>query len=168
MQPLNYFSFTGASCRTVANEGQYVGQVDGPCGICESTTTPGWLVVCDQGNGRIQEIPLDGRSGAPHCRVMVQFTDGTYPHGITSCGDGTTDYIITDSAYGQQNRVLRISGVDGHPIWTAGSTRGSGPHQFYFPSDVKMLLDGRVVVADTINHRLQVLDAATGTFLQQL
>jgi hypothetical protein len=34
--------------------------------------------------------------------------------------------------------------------------------------DVKMLLDGRVAVADCGNNRLQVLDAATGAFLQQL
>ena len=102
-------------------------------------------------------------SGAP-LASWVQFTDGTKPYAITPCGDGTTDYIITDTAH---RRVLRISAVDGHPIWTVGSL-GSGPHEFYYPHDVKMLLDGRVVVADTYNNRLQVLDAATGAFLQQL
>ena len=134
--------------------------------MCESTTTPGKIVVCDWGNKRIQEMPLDG-SGAPHCRVLVQFTDGIQPFAITPCGDGTTDYIITDCAHHQQHRVLRISGVDGHRIWTAG-VYGSGPQQFDFPYDVKMLLDGRVIVADFYNHRLQVLDAATGAFLQPL
>ena len=106
---------------------------------------------------------------ALHCRVVKQLTtvDLTRSYGITACGDGTTDYIITDYTYGQQHRVLRISGVDGHPIWTAGSF-GNGPHQFTSPFDVKMLLDGRVAVVDHNNHRLQVLDAATGTFLQQL
>ena len=160
----DYLSFTGANGRTVAPFGTDVGKVDYPRGMCESTTTPGKIVVCDLANKRIQEMPLDG-SGAPHCRVLVQFSDGTQPYTITLCGDGTTDYIITDW---YQHRVLRISGVDGHPIWTAGSTLGDGPHQFKSPYDVKMLLDGRVVVADCENHRLQVLDAATRTCLQQL
>ena len=160
----DYPSFTGTNGRIVASVGKAVGQVNNPRGMCESTTTPGKIVVCDRWNNRIQEMPLDG-SGAPYCRVLVQFTDGTKPYGITPCGDGTTDYIITD--WGQQQRVLRISGVDGHPIWTVGSY-GTGPQQFNDPYDVKMLLDGRVAVADCNNHRLQVLDAATGTFLQQL
>ena len=93
--------------------------------------------------------------------MLKQFDDDTEPWAITPCGDGTTDYIITE------HRVMRISGVDGHPIWTAGSY-GSGPQQFDWPFDVKMLLDGRVAVTDYYNKRLQVLHAATGTFLQQL
>ena len=158
-----YLSFTEANGRIVAKEGKAVGQVIQPRGMCESTTTPDKIAVCDYASKRIQEMPLDG-SGAPHCRVVAQFDDATYPFCITPCGDGTTDYIITNWG---QHRVLRISGVDGHPIWTAGSY-GSGPQQFDWPFDVKMLLDGRVAVADYANHRLQVLDAATGTFLQQL
>ena len=134
----------------------------GSCGMCESTTTPGMIVVCDNGNNRIQELSLDG-GGAPH--VLVQFTEDICPFDITPCGDGTTDYIITDTA---NNRVLRISGVNGSIIWTAGSRAGSGPHQLNSPSDVKMLLDGRAAVTDCGNNRIQVLDAATGTFLQQM
>ena len=159
----DYPSFTKTNRRVVAKYGEDVGQVNCPRGMCESTTTPGMIVVCDARNNPIQEMPLDG-SGASHCRVLVQFIDGTRPWAITPCGDGTTDYIIIDW-YPQ--RVLRISGVDGHRIWTAGSW-GSGPHQFNGPYDVKILLDGRVAVADRDNNRLQVLDAVTGAFLQPL
>ena len=162
----DYLSLTEENHRIVAKKGIAVGQVHYPRGMCESSTTPGHIIVCDRTNKRIQEMPLDG-SDAPHCRVLMQFTDDTKPYGITPCGDGTTDYIITDYAYGQQHRVLRISGVDGSGIWTAGS-KGRDTHQFYYPSDVKMLLDGRVAVANQYNNRLQMLDVATGVFLQQL
>ena len=77
------------SPRIVARSGSNVGQVDDPIGMCESTTTPDKIVVCDSHNRRIQEMPLDG-SGAPHCRVVVQFTDGT----VVAMAPQTTSSLI--------------------------------------------------------------------------
>ena len=79
-------------------------------------------------------------------------------------GDCTPAYLVTDNG---KHRLLRISGVDGSIVWVAGSW-GDGPQQFSFPSDVAVLLDGRVVVADSWNHRIQVLDTATGRFIEQM
>ena len=167
-------------CRLVAPFGDGEGQVSWALGVCESTTSPGHIVVCDTNAHCIKEFQLpnvtDGSTqliegeGAPHCRVVMQFTDGTCPEGITPCGN---DYIITDfgDIKSAHHRVMRIS--SGRVVWTAGRTFDehdslSDSNRFHWPCDAKMLLDGRVVVADNMNNRLQVLDAATGEILQHL
>jgi len=132
-----------------ANQGHAVGQVTCPYFMCESTD--GGIMVCDTGSKRIQEFFLDGRPP----RVVIQFNDGTYPMGIARCDNGA--YIVADNA---KHRVMRI---DGRATikWTVG-TPGNGKDQFNSPCGVAILLDGRVVVADAGNNRLQVLNADTG------
>ncbi len=51
-------------------------------------------------------------------------------------------------------QVLRYS--DGAHVRTIGS-QGSGNGQFFFPQGIAVDGDGRMVVVDTCNHRLQVL-----------
>ena len=132
-----------------ANGGNAVGQVSDPYFMCESTD--GGIMVCDNGSKRIQELFLDGRPP----RVVIQFNDGTQPTGIVRCDNG--DFIVADY---NKHRVMRI---DGRATikWTVG-TLGNGKDQFNSPYGVAILLDGRVVVADCANNRLQVLNADTG------
>ena len=135
--------------RTIANTGAAVGQVINPTFMCESYD--GNIMVSNHNNKRMQEFFLDDRPP----RVVVQFNDGTFPRGITQCGNG--DYIVADYA---KHRVMRMDS-NGTIKWTVGS-QGNGRDQFTYPYGVAMLLDGRVVVADCHNHRLQVLNANTG------
>ena len=134
----------------IANNGTGVGAVSNPYGICESVD--GGIMVCDYSNNRIQELFLDGR--AP--RVVVAFQDCTTPFAITRCE--AADYIVTDDA---KHRVFRMDG-QGTIKWTTGGAQGSGVNQFNQPYGVTVLMDGRVVVADCSNNRLQVLRADTG------
>ena len=115
------------------------------------------IVVCDYYNYRIQEFYLDGRPP----RVVVKYTDGTRPMGIALCDNG--DYIVTDDG---KHRVLRID-HNGATKWAVGS-EGSGRDQFMYPQGVCILLDGRVVVADRSNNRLQVLNAETSAVVGTL
>lgn len=175
LSPRDHSSFTEVNRHTFASIGEDVGQVDNPRGMCHSTTTPGFIFVCDKKNHRIQEFSLgdvdnpteSGRDRAPHCRVVVQFPDDIEPYGITACGDGSTDFIITHAANSHldHHRAMRINGVDGKIMWT---THGDALPQFSIPFDVKVLLDGRVVLADCYNNQLHILDPATGEILQQL
>lgn len=140
----------------IANRGKDVGQVYDASSMCLAHAGES-VMVCDSYNGRIQEFYLDERPP----RVAVQYTDGTKPNGITRYDNG--DYIVADSAH---HRVMRI-GQNGATKWAVG-TRGSGRDQFTCPRSVCILSDGRIVVADLINNRLQVLNADTGDALSTL
>lgn len=55
-----------------------------------------------------------------------------------------------------QNRVAML-GLNGTPFGSFG-TRGAGPGQFNFPTNIARTADGRLLVTDTMNFRVQVLD----------
>ncbi len=122
--------------------------------------------MSDSTNNRIQEFSLDGSQPA---RVVAQFKENSDPHGIAACGDETNDYIVV--LFGA-NQVTRIGSVDGSARvrWTVG-TKGSGTDNLSNPYGVVVLpngQNGQAVVADQCNNRLQVLDAKTGRFINQL
>ncbi len=119
--------------------------------------------MSEYGNDRIQEFSLD-RLQRP--RVVAQFEriSRLTGMGIASCGDGTQDYIV---ALLNNHQVARISGVDGRRVWTVG-TKGDGVGQFYYPEGIAVLPNGRIIVADSFNHRLQILDFRTGRFIKQI
>lgn len=142
--------------RIIAGEGENVGQVNCPYFMCLSHTGES-IVVCDNEDSRIQEFFLDGRP----TRVIVQYTDGTQPLGVALRDNG--DYIVTDRA---DHRVMRID-QNGILKWAVGSY-GHGPNEFDCPHGVCILSDDRVVVADLINNRLQVLNGDTGAVLGAL
>ena len=142
--------------RIIARQGGDLGQVFDPYAMCLSHTGDS-IIVCDHGNNRIQELYLDDREP----RVVVQFSDDTRPYGVALCDNG--DYIVTDDG---SHRVLRIDS-NGTTKWATGSY-GSGPDQFSNPDGVCVLSDGRVVVADHGNNRLQVLDVDTGAVVGTL
>lgn len=55
-----------------------------------------------------------------------------------------------------ENRVVML-GLNGTSFGTFG-TRGAGPGQFNFPTNIARMADGRLLVTDTMNFRVQVLD----------
>jgi hypothetical protein len=92
------------------------------------------------------------------------------PVGLSISASG--DVLIADSG---GNRVVRLAAAAGYALdssFGAGGIvgeAGDGPGQFASPSDVAVLVDlasgaQRIVVSDTGNHRLQVLDEH-GAFL---
>jgi len=68
---------------------------------------------------------------------------------------------VTDSSL---HVVKCYSDVDGHEVRTIGS-RGDGPGQFNFPTNVALDRQGRIYVADTFNFRVQIFEA-DGTFVK--
>jgi len=142
----------GAHIRTIGSRGSGNGQFGGGnCGV--AFDSEGNLVVADYGNDRVQ---------------VLRYSDGTHLLTIGSLGTGAGQFIgpsgVAFDAAGhiivvQANhrvQVLRYS--DGAPVRTIGS-RGSGNGQFNTPrGGVAIDSDGRIVVADTLNHRVQVLE----------
>jgi DNA-binding beta-propeller fold protein YncE len=100
------------------------------------------LLVAEYDSGTLRIITADDTSRLEH---VVQG-----PAGLDACADGTA-YVAESRAH----RILRIPGDGTAPI--AIGSHGDGPGRFRTPLDVDVHAD-RMVVADTGNDRIQVLD----------
>jgi len=143
----------GAYIRTIGSSGRGNGQFGGSYGGV-AFDSEGNLVVADGGNHRVQ---------------VLRYSDGTHLRTIGSEGAGAGQFhspsgvafdaaghIVVVEAGINCVQVLRYS--DGAHVRTIGS-RGSGNGQFNNPcGGVAIDSDGRIVVADTDNHRVQVLE----------
>ncbi|MCH2141555.1 MAG: NHL repeat-containing protein [Phycisphaerales bacterium] len=114
-----------------------------------------FVAVADTGHDRIQLYEHNGR----HIGTLPQ-TDWELrgPQGVAI--DDLDRIWITDT---EQHRVLCIK-KDGSVVHRIG-TWGTFPGHFMQPTGIDAH-DGRVVVADQLNHRIQVFDAETGTLTE--
>jgi hypothetical protein len=135
--------------------------------------------------------PQTGGDGYGHC--LKQFNiNGDYLGSIGTCGidsqgsdlnpvqfDRVTDIAfdakgnlwVTDGDIdGLNNRVLQIEQSSGNvlQVWSAPQNKaGNGEKEFNLPHSIDIDTCDRVWVADTLNHRVQII-ATDGTFLQEL
>ena len=142
-------------------------QFDGPRGIARDAD--GNLYVADTNNHRIRKIAPSGTvstlagSGAPG------FTDGVgttaqfdSPEGVVATTDGTV--YLADT----QNHAIRRIDPDGTVTTIAGDgtpgfAAGAGTlAQFDTPRSIALRPDGLLVVGDEGNHRVRLVDPATG------
>jgi hypothetical protein len=128
--------------------------------------------------------------GFGHC--LKQFSkDGNYLGSIGICGqnsqgkaldpvqfDKVTDigfsrsgnlWVSDGDMDGLNNRILEISANgDVLQAWSAPSDMpGSSPKEFNLPHTIEIDACDRIYIADTLNHRVQIL-RTDGTFLQEL
>jgi len=143
----------GACIRTIGRRGSGNGQFGGGCGGV-AFDSEGNLVVADCNNHRVQ---------------VLRYIDGTHLRTIGSEGRGAGQFlhpsgVACDAAghivvveYGNcRVQVLRYS--DGAHVRTI-SSYGTHNGQFDRPcGGIAIDSDGRIVVADTYNHRVQVLE----------
>ena len=100
------------------------------------------LTVLDNEGKKVKSFGVEGRSG------NVQFS---YPRGVAITPD---NFILVSDGY---HRIQKIS-MDGDRVASVGGG-GSGPLQFYFPDGIAISpITGQVYIADTDNHRVQVLN----------
>ncbi len=158
----------GSTVRTVAGSRPGMEDATGadarfrfPFGVAVDRT--GRVVVTDQGNDRVRVIAPD--------RVVTTVAGGMYgdvdgpgagagfrqPYGIEVDADGVI--YVADTF----NHRIRSIALDGTVATIAGSTRGfadgpGGVARFDEPSDLAILEDGALVVADRANHRLRRVD----------
>jgi len=145
----------GKSLLAWGTQGAEPGQFNDPSGIAVSKDDI--VYVADTWNHRIQKFDADGK-------FLLEWRDTTGfwgPRGIAVSPDGQSIYL-TDTG---NKRVLRYD-PQGTLLETWGS-EGTKPGEFIEPVGVAVDAEGRVVVADTGNRRLQVFDA-DGTFQSEV
>ena len=137
------------------NTGIGPGQVVYPRGIAYSATDDSFFIVDRE--ARIQHLDRDGKCLAAW--RMPQWAQGK-PVGLTVGPDG--DLYVPDTHY---HRVLVYSA--GGELLRQWGSRGTGPGQFIYPTDIAFDAKGNVFVSEYgDNDRIQVFDR-DGKFLYQ-
>jgi DNA-binding beta-propeller fold protein YncE len=112
----------------------------------------GRLLVTDSASGRLLCLDTRGRT-----QWTLGPKDGfERPTGIATTRDRA--YVVDT----MKHRVVMVS-LTGGIIGSFG-TRGDGPGEFNFPTNIARGADGRLYVTDMMNFRVQILDA-TGQYL---
>jgi len=141
------YSLDGQKLATWGGKGDGIGKLDRPIGI--EVDDQGNIWVAERGNARLQVFDENGQSQrtlkiAPwenDCRISEPYFDFT-----------PTGEIVLSAP--SQNEILKYS-RDGKLLARAKSANGV---QFQHPAGVACLSDGRVIVSDTWNHRVALLD----------
>lgn len=123
-----------------------ISDLNGPGGV--AWIDDGTLLVTEYDTGTVRLVDADG------ARTLPNAMQG--PAGIDAAADGTI-YIA-------ESRAHRIIGITDETTVTSLGGHGDEPARFRMPMDVDVLGD-RMVVADTGNDRVQILDREGGHLL---
>jgi peptidylamidoglycolate lyase len=132
-------------------------QIINPHGIQIDPNDPERHVwVADNGGDRVLKFTHDGKKLVMALGEFgVTASDHTHlggPSGIAFYPNG--DFLITDGY--KNSRVVKFS-KDGKFMMEWGK-KGTGPGEFDTPHSVEILRDGRIIVGDRGNKRIQVFD----------
>ncbi|MFP3989129.1 NHL domain-containing thioredoxin family protein [Streptomyces sp. E11-3] len=98
------------------------------------------------------------RGDGPYVPPEPEATDLRFPGKAVVLPSGT--FLVSDST---RHQLVELA-ADGETVLRRVGTgeRGFSPESFSEPQGLALLPDGRVVVADTVNHALRTYDPATG------
>lgn len=146
---------TGTILRAFGRRGNGPGRFDTPADVAVDVARDR-VYVADLANRRLSVLTL---AGTPVDQWMTAGPDVAFVPSSVAVAPGTGDvYVVSDVPH----RVDRF-GADG--TWYGGwGGEGSGPGQLLGPQGIAVHPDGRVLVADFRNARLQAF-SATGEFL---
>jgi iron(III) transport system ATP-binding protein len=142
-QRVQKFTMDGEYVTQFGEHGAGDGQFQRPSGMAWHNEE---IFVVDAFNNRIQVFSDDGKFLRVF-RLPDKSAPLEYPYDLRVTGAGLV-YVI-------ENKTARLTvmRLDGQVVGRYGES-GRGLHQFYQPWDLTVLTDGRILIADTGNHRL--------------
>ena len=173
---IRVISADGATVSTYAGEGvenfadgsTSTARFRSPRGI--ALAADGRVFVADERNHRIRVISADGATVSTYAGIGFGFANGStstarfaFPSDVALAADGSL--FVADSV----NHRIRVISADGATVSTyAGSGSGfangsTTTARFDTPQGVAVAADGRVFVADAVNHRIRVISADGAT-----
>lgn len=154
---------TLAALQAIGQPGSAEGQLLSPRDV--AVGADGTIYVADSGNHRVQVFDADGR----FVRSFGGF--GSEPGQFNEPWGIAVDelYIYVADTWNWRLQRFTLNGTLVNTIGTGGSpSEGSAGGNLYFgPRDIVLLPDNRLLVADTGNHRLQLL-TRDGQFIDQV
>ena len=144
---IQVFAYSGTFLRAFGGSGSGQGQLNNPNGL--SLDSNGDVYVAEHNNHRIQVFSPQGQ----HIRFIGQASEGQpgqTPRGVRCVGDR----LLVSSFH-----VIRIyNKSSGQLMQQLGSTStGTALGQFNYPFDLTIDDAGHILVSDTENHRIQVI-----------
>jgi sugar lactone lactonase YvrE len=151
------FSPEGRFILSFGKRGSGPGEFQRPQGLAVERREDGResILVADSCNHRIQRFSLEGRFEGSFGRLGSGPGELKYPYGVAAAPPGSPAAPGIYVAEWGNNRVQRFH-HDGRPAGLWGRA-GRGPGELSTPWDVAIGPDGKLVVVDYGNHRLQVL-----------
>ncbi len=141
-----------------------------------ATETCGWPTRARRAADELKKFPGEGKKGSvvvkfsPEGKVLMTLgkpgVRGNPPEALTDPTD-----VVTDPANGDIYVAESHTNVDGSRIWSGASRcstgtasscgvigkTGTGPGEFRTPHALEFDSQGRLIVADRHNHRIQIL-----------
>ncbi len=110
--------------------------------------TGGRIFVTDSARKKVFIIDKKGK-------IIGSIGEGIFerPTGIAASADGRYLYTVDTAGH----CIFRTS-PDGKALKRIGK-RGSAPGEFNYPTNITVSADGRIIVTDSMNFRIQIMDA---------
>ncbi len=121
------------------------------CPLLYSYKVPVWME--NPAGKRISPNGANIRSWAP-APYLNTISGFNIPYDVAV--NSTGDVYVVD----YNNHRLMVFDNVGHPLYTIGTSQGTGDGQFQYPTGVGVNSSDNVYVADKANHRVQVFDNA--------
>ena len=136
------FNNVGAFDRFIGEFGYAGGQLLGPEKIVKNRR--GGFIVCDAGNGRMVAYDEYGN-------FLREIKDNALDYPISAASENYGVWLL-DGAMG---KIYLFDGR-GRKVFRAGPTLAGSDRALKEPSDVVILLDGRLMISDSGNNRLLI------------
>ncbi len=153
---IQVFDLNGKFLRSFGKPGKGPGELDRPMNL---TVRDGALYVAEYFNDRIQVFALDGVSRRLIGKAGSGPGEFNAPGGVAVSSDGS---LYVADFY--NHRIQKLT-ADGKFVRQWGASAGRKPLSdangisFSYPTDVALAGDGKLVVADGYNDRVQVFNA---------